>query len=252
MPSKKTHSKPVRISSKSKAGKDYSLDDVWIVIPAFNEESKIANVVSAVKEIGFLNTVVIDDGSKDNTYEQAKTASRHVIRQKKNMGQGAALRDGINYAINNGAKIVVTFDSDGQHRPQDLKPLIQPIIDGKCDVVLGSRFLTKDSVKKVPFVKRNTLRLGTAVCFLLYGIRLTDSQSGLRALSAKAAKKIRIREDRMEHAAEIFDEIMRHKLSFQEVPIVVNYTRYSMSKGQGSTAAFKLGTNMLKMKFRKR
>jgi polyprenyl-phospho-N-acetylgalactosaminyl synthase len=215
---------------------------VFIVIGAFNEEKRIRSVLSGIRKNRYKNIVVVDDGSSDRTYEIAKGMAqtlRHII----NRGQGAALQTGIDYALQKGADIIVTYDADGQFLVKEIKRVIRPIQDEEADIVLGSRFLGK--AVNIPFLKKAVLKIGVLVVFALYRIRITDSQCGFRAISRKAAEKIEITSDRMEHAADFFSEIMRHKLKYKEVPVTVIYDDYALGKGQSWTRSFELGVNML-------
>lgn len=218
----------------------------YIVIAAYNEEKSIENVLKDLKKYKYNNIVVIDDGSKDKTSEIAKKQKVNVIRHVINRGQGAGLKTGINYALLKKADIIITFDADGQHQAKDIKRLIKPINDG-YDVALGSRFIGKES--NVPFFRRAILKVGALVLRIMYGAKLTDSHNGFRALSRKAAEKIKITSNGMEHASEIIDEIIKNKLKYVEVPVTIKYTDYSKLKGQSSLNAFKILFKMLIKKF---
>ncbi len=217
---------------------------IFIVIPAYNEEKKISSVLKSLKK-NYKNIVVVDDGSTDNTYNLALKNKVHVLKHIINRGQGAALKTGIDYALSKGADIIVTYDADGQFVPSDIKKIIKPL--NKYDIVLGSRFLGK-AINIRP-LKKLVLKLGVIVVYLLYGIRITDSQSGLRAMTRNAAKKINISCDRMEHASEFFSEIMKHKLKYTEIPITVIYDDYSLKKGQKWTKSIELGIKMIFRRF---
>lgn len=208
---------------------------VYFVIPAYNEAAYVGQVVRGIR-VTYPNVVVVDDGSTDQTTEVAQTAGAFVLRHLLNRGQGAALKTGIDFALTRGAEIIVTFDSDGQHQFEDLETLIAPVLAGRCDVALGSRFL--DEENRVPFTRKLTLKFGVFFTRVVSRIEVTDTHNGLRALSRKAAEQIQIRQDRMAHASEILDEIARLKLHFCEVPTRTVYTEYSRAKGQRSSAAF--------------
>ena len=208
---------------------------VYFVIPAYNEAACVGQVVHRIR-VKYPNVVVVDDGSTDPTAEVAQTAGAFVLRHLLNRGQGASLKTGIDFALTRGAKMIVTFDSDGQHQLEDVETLIAPVLAGRCDVALGSRFLDNDS--RVPFMRKMTLKVGIFFTRLVSRIKVTDTHNGLRALSRKAAEQIQIRQDRMAHASEILDEIARLKLHFCEVPTRIVYTEYSRAKGQRSSAAF--------------
>lgn len=205
---------------------------VTVVIPAWNEEDVIASVIQGVKK--YVQTiVVVDDASSDQTAERARSAGADVLSHIINRGQGAALKTGIDYALLCGSDVIVTFDADGQHRPEEIERIVEPVVKGDVDVVLGSRFLGKNPLG-IPFMRRTVLKGGIWFTRMISPIHITDTHNGFRAFSAKAARVIRIRQDRMAHASEIIDEIAYHKLRFCEVPVTVSYTNYSIKKGQSS------------------
>ena len=216
---------------------------VWIVIAAYREEKSIAKVVQALTKAGYQNIVVVDDGSKDKTFEAASEHTPRVLRHVINCGQGAALKTGIDYALMQGAEFIVTFDADGQHRVEDLPAMINPVINGEADITLGSRFL--GSAKNLPFLRRIVLKCGALVVWAMYGVRLTDSHNGFRAMSRHAAELIDLKSDRMEHASEFIDEIKKKKLRYKEIPITVLYTEYSKARGQSNWNAFRILYKML-------
>ncbi len=219
--------------------------NLYIVIPAYNEEKSVGKVIKELRENNYKNIIVIDDGSKDKTYNAAKRAKAEVLRHVINRGQGAALKTGIDYALKKKADIIVTFDADGQHSVKDIKKLVEPVKNNKVDVALGSRFLKKN--KNTPFIRKLFLKGGALVIFLMYGIKLTDSHNGFRALSRKAAEKIDIKSDGMEHASEILEQIKKKRLKYKEVPVTIKYTNYSLKRGQSTFNSFKI---LFKMIFR--
>jgi len=216
----------------------------WIAIAAYNEEKCISGVIKNLFSRSYRNIVAVDDGSSDHTAVSAKKAGAHVIKHYTNQGQGAALRTGINYALKQGADYIITFDADGQHSVEDIPALLAPVTSGKYDVALGSRFL-KGSNTKMPFSKRIILKGGAFLMFMFYNVKVTDSHNGFRALSRRAAQKINITCNRMEHASEIIDEIGRHKLKYKEVPVTIKYTEYSKRKGQSCFNAFRILYKMI-------
>lgn len=200
---------------------------VWIVVPVFNEGDIIRSVISEIASSGFGNIVVVDDGSSDDTFVRASeiggvTAVRHLL----NRGKGAAVRTGIEAARLSGADVVVTMDGDGQHDPADISTMIELIMTGN-DAVLGSRL--KDHTG-MPLYKVIHNRIGNLIVMLLYGLWVTDSQSGFRAYSKQAISKIRTSSDRFAYDSEVIREIRRNHLTFVEIPIKVRYTEYSMNK----------------------
>ncbi len=218
-------------------------NNTYIVIAAYNEEKAIADVLKGLKKEGYQNIVVVDDGSRDKTAEAAEACKVDVLRHVINRGQGAALKTGIDYALEQGAEIIVTFDADGQFLTSDIKKMVDPVADGAVDITIGSRFLGK--TKNIPLLKKIALKLGKVFINLMYDISVTDSQNGFRALSRNAAQKIEITADRMEHTSEILGEIAKKHLRFAEVPVTVIYSDYSIQKGQGWTRMFHIGTRVL-------
>jgi len=223
----------------------YPSKKIFFVIPAYNEEKSISRVVRELKAAGYKYIVVIDDGSKDRTYEEAKKQGVVALQHMINRGQGAALKTGIDYALKNGAEFIVTFDSDGQHRIEDLPAMLSPVVKGEVDVTLGSRFLHQKKIN-MPLGRRILLKGSVWVQWFFYGVKLSDAHNGYRVLSRKAAEMIHIDSDRMEHASEIVEEIMKKNIKYKEVPVIIRYTGYSMKKGEGSfKGALKIFFKML-------
>lgn len=206
-------------------------NEVHIVIAAYNEEKRIGNVISSLINAGYKNIVITDDGSKDDTFKVISKYPIFCLKHVINRGQGASLKTGIDFALKEGAKYIVTFDADGQHRIEDLDSIINPVASGKYDVALGSRFLGKKT--KMPFMRRIILKGSVIVQWIFYGLLLTDAHNGLRCFSKKAAELIEINSDRMEHASEIIEEIKRKKLKYKEIPVVINYNYETLRKGHG-------------------
>ena len=217
---------------------------VFVVIPAYNEEKSIGNVIKTLKREGYDNIIVIDDGSKDKTYEIAKENNAIVYKHVINRGLGGALGTGIKAALINNADIIVTFDADGQHDAKEIKKVIEPIINGKADAVIGSRMIKR---KGMPLIRVIGNFGFNVITFLLFGVWTTDSQSGFRAFSRNAAKKIDIKTNRMEVSSEIIREIGLKRIKFREVPIKAIYTEYSVKHGQSSINGIRiLGKLILK------
>jgi len=222
----------------------------YIIIPAFNEGKVIGTVIKNLIKSGYKNVVVVDDCSTDKTKDISIKAGAIVLRHVINRGQGAALKTGNEYALQNGADIIVHFDADGQMQVSDIKKMIEPLIKKKAEITMGSRFLGK--AENIDTGKKIVLKLARVVVFILYGLWLTDSQNGFRAMNRHAAKMIGITSNKMEHAGEILHEIKRKKHKFKEIPVIIKYTDYSMSKGQSWTRSFSLGTKMILRKLLKK
>jgi UDP-N-acetylglucosamine---dolichyl-phosphate N-acetylglucosaminyltransferase len=213
-----------------------------IVMPAFNEEKVISKVIAGLKANGYENIIVVDDGSQDKTSHVAEASGAIVYRHSLNRGLGGALGTGIKAALQEEADIIVTFDSDGQHDPKEVHKVIGPISLDKADAVIGSRLLKP---KGMPIIRRFGNFGLNLITYGLFGIWTTDSQSGFRAFSRKAAEKIHINSNRMEVSSEIIKEIGRNKLRFREVPIRAIYTEYSLQHGQSNMNAFKIVAKLL-------
>jgi glycosyltransferase involved in cell wall biosynthesis len=206
-------------------------------MPAYNEASCIGRVICEVRR-RYRNVVVVDDGSTDHTYEEARGVATYLLRHSLNRGQGAALQTGIEFAVAHGAQYVVTFDSDGQHNPDDIEALVMPLWREECDISLGSRFLGE--AIDVPPSRRLLLRMAVLFTRMMNGVALTDAHNGFRAFSRRAAKKINITLDGMAHASEVIDFVAQSGLPYREVPVRIRYTEYSLSKGQSSRGAIRI------------
>jgi glycosyltransferase involved in cell wall biosynthesis len=223
-------------------------ESVFAVIPAHNEAQVVRDVVAGL--LAFCrNVVVVDDGSRDETAAVAREAGAQVVRHLINRGQGAAIRTGMDFALSRGAKVIVTFDADGQHDPADLPAMVAPLLRGECDVALGTRF--QDRRSNVPRLRRLVLRGGIWFTRVVSGIKVTDTHNGFRAFSRRAAELIEINQDKMAHASEILDEIARQRLRYCEVPVRVRYSDYSRQKGQSSLASLQIVWHFLFEKLRR-
>ncbi len=215
---------------------------VFVVIAAYNEEACLEQVVREVRQL-YPNVVVVDDGSADGTFDAARRSAPYALRHVVNRGQGAALQTGLEFALLRGARYVVTFDADGQHCPEDIAALLDPIRRGECHIALGSRFLGRST--GMPRSRRVTLWLGVLFTRLFNRIKLTDTHNGLRAFSREAASRIHITLDHMAHASELIDLIAGTGLPFREVPVSIRYTAHSLAKGQSSRGAFRIAFHYL-------
>ncbi|MCI5156905.1 MAG: glycosyltransferase family 2 protein [Candidatus Electrothrix sp. AUS1_2] len=198
-----------------------------IVIPVYNEAKAVGQVIKDVRAHGFQHIIVVDDGSRDESWCVASAHDALTLRLKVNRGKGAAVKTGIMAANLLDADIVVTMDGDGQHDPADIKPLITPILEGKSDVVLGSRLLQREEMPKVKVIANS---IGNFFTWMLYGLLVSDSQSGFRAYSRYAALIIDTKADKYEYDSKVIREIKNNRLRFTEVPVHTRYTEYSKGK----------------------
>jgi glycosyltransferase involved in cell wall biosynthesis len=219
---------------------------VWIVVPAYNEGPRLGTTLAGLCA-QWPNVVVVDDGSRDDTAAVAGRCGVWLLRHVVNRGQGAALQTGVDFALGRGATVLVTFDSDGQHDPDEIARLVEPVLAGQADVALGSRFL--GGAVAIPPGRRLILRLGVLFTRVFSGIRVSDTHNGLRAFSRRAAECLQITHDRMAHASEILDRIHLHRLRFVEVPVTVRYSRETLAKGQSSWNAVRIAGELLLGRF---
>ncbi|MBJ2120966.1 glycosyltransferase family 2 protein [Arthrobacter sp. MSA 4-2] len=202
----------------------------WIVIPLFNEASIIGSVIEDLLPV-FPHVVCVNDGSTDASADAARAAGAVVVNHPVNLGQGAALQTGLEYALQDpDMTSVVTFDADGQHRVSDAADMVQRIESGEADVVLGSRFL--DGRTQIGALKRLVLRTAALQTRWSTGMPLTDAHNGLRAFNRGVAQNIHITQNRMAHASELVQMISAMRPRWTEHPVEIIYTDYSKSKGQ--------------------
>ena len=199
--------------------------DVLVIIPVFNESDNISKVISSLK-IFFKNILVVDDGSEDNSFSILKNLDVHLIQHPINLGQGAAIETGLNYLLNNKKyKYAVTFDGDGQNYPIDASKMINFAKQNSLDAVVGSRFLSRDSNKEMPLLRKIVLKLANLYESIFYSIKFSDAHNGLRVLERKFIGKylMPIQNHDMSHATEISYKICRNTKKFKEYPIKVKY-----------------------------
>ncbi len=207
-----------------------SYDDVWVVIPLYNEGTVIGDVVRAARDT-FPHVVCVDDGSTDGSVAAAEAAGAVVVRHPVNLGQGAALQTGFEYTLSVPTmRWVVTFDADGQHQVDDVVAMLDKAGAEDLDVVFGSRFL--DDRTEAGFLKGLILRTAVGYTNLTTGTRLTDAHNGLRVLSRDVVAKVDITQNRMAHASELVQQIGQLGVRYGESPVHILYTDYSRSKGQ--------------------
>ena len=212
-------------------------DDLWVIIPAFNEGEVIRGVIEEVRQF-CRHVVLVDDGSADDTAHHAREAGAHVLRHPVNLGQGASLQTGLDYARRIGANYVCTFDADGQHDIRDVGPMLAMLKERQLDVVLGSRFIGQ--TVGMSFGRRMLLHAAVLFTRLTTGMKLTDAHNGLRVMNRKSLSSIALCHNRMAHASEILEQIAAAKLAYAEYGNTVRYTAYSVAKGQKASNAINI------------
>lgn len=206
------------------------ITDTWLVVPLYDEAAVIGDVVREART-RFAHVVCVDDGSTDGSGAVAEEAGARVLTHAVNLGQGAALQTGIDYALAQpGAQYLITFDADGQHQLSDALAMLDLARREDLAIVFGSRFL--DDRTQAGWFKRVVLRFAAWFTSKSTGLRLTDAHNGLRLVRRDAAEGVRLRQDGMAHASEIVLHLARTRLPWAEYPVHVLYTDYSRSKGQ--------------------
>jgi glycosyltransferase involved in cell wall biosynthesis len=204
--------------------------NTYVVIPVYNEAKVVGGVVKSVKK-HFEHVICIDDGSKDNSAEEILKAGGTLVKHPINLGQGASLQTGIEYALlDPAAEYFVTYDADGQHRLEDVQHMLDVIRKEQVDIVLGSRFLGK--VENVSKTKKLLLRLAVVFSNHTSGVQLTDTHNGLRVFNRTVASQLNITMSDFAHASEIIERIAQKGFLYKEVPVTIAYTDYSRAKGQ--------------------
>lgn len=214
-----------------------NLSDVYIVIPAKDEERFILDVVKATLDVGFKNIIVVNDASEDRTKELALSCGDSVVVLDHiiNMGAGAATKTGIDYAVLQGAKYIATIDADFQHKPKDLIPLIKCIESKNVDLVIGSRFMKRNSI---PISRILFNIVGNIINWFVTGLVISDSQSGMKIMSRRFAENLIITFNGFEFCIEIIKNAKINKSNVVEYPIDVTYSKETMQKGQNIFTGF--------------
>jgi glycosyltransferase involved in cell wall biosynthesis len=213
--------------------------NVFILIPAFNEAKIIRKTITPVIEKGY-TVVLIDDCSSDNMVDSVKDLPIHYVRHGINLGQGAAIQTGIEYAYKHGAEYAVTFDADGQHNVEEIAKMLEPVLAGRADITLGSRFMKGGIAESIPGIRKMVIKTAVIVNGILTGLWLSDAHNGFRAMNRTALSKIKITQNRMAHATEFLSLIKKNKLRYEEVPVHIIYSDYSLNKGQGNLNAINI------------
>ncbi len=207
-------------------------DDVWLVIPCYNEGTVIGDVIRHARET-FPNIVAVNDGSADNSAEQIHAAGAHLVDHPVNLGQGAALQTGVEYARSQpGAQYFVTFDADGQHQVHDVQRMLDRLRTEPVDIITGTRFGKNQQRANVPWLKRLALQTVVLLSPTTRKLGLSDAHNGLRVFNKRVADQLNLRMNGMSHASEFVQLMVRNKWRVSEEPVEILYTEYSMSKGQ--------------------
>ena len=227
-------------------------NSVLVIVPAFNEskviEKNLINLKNQLKKnlnVKF-DILVVDDGSSDSTYLISRKITK-TIRHLVNMGSGAATRTGLEYAKKYKYKYAATIDADGQHNPKDLVRVINKLIRSNKDLVVGSRVM---NISDMPRRRIFGNYLLSKITQLILGVKVSDSQSGLKAFSRKAIDNISINSNGFEFCSEILWKAKKCMCDIVEIPIDAIYTEYSLSKGQSSVNALRIIKSIITQKIK--
>lgn len=205
--------------------------DTWLIIPCYNEGQVIGDVIRNARET-FPNIVAINDGSADDSAARIHAAGAHLVNHPVNLGQGAALQTGVEYArAQEGAKYFVTFDADGQHQVKDVVRMLARLREEPVDIITGTRFGGQDNAQ-VPWLKRLVLQTVVLLSPTTRKLGLSDAHNGLRVFNKTVADQLNLRMNGMSHASEFVSAMVQNHWRVSEEPVDILYTEYSMSKGQ--------------------
>lgn len=223
--------------------------DTYVVLPAYNEATRIQPVIEAIAEKGY-NMVIVNDGSSDNTLEVIMESKRkypdniHVFSLLINRGVGIATQTGFDAVLRYNPKYIVSMDSDGQHSADDLDAVIEPLVTGRAQAVIGVRPL-----KDMPFTRNFANSIMNFLTRIFYRVDVSDSQTGFRAVTLDALNEISINATGYLISSEFIREINDNDIPFEEVPIETIYTPETQAKGTNVTVAIKILLQMIRHQF---
>jgi len=232
------------IKLKDNSKKDNSKQNkIIVMIPAYNEELTISKVIKEIpRKINnhIVEILVMDDGSKDKTVEESKSAGAdYVFSNKINRGLGVNFRNGLNHALKLNPDIIVNIDGDGQFNPKDIEKLTLPIIKKEADMVTATRFLKPELTKNMPFIKKWGNKRFTNLVNRITGQKFTDTQCGFRAYSREAALKLNLF-GQFTYTQEVFIDLVNKGMKIKEIPVEVKYFKERDSHVSGNLRKYGL------------
>lgn len=218
-------------------------EDVWVVVPCFNEAPVVRGVIEKVRR-HFPKVVAVDDGSHDDSAGEIRAAGARLVQHPVNMGAGAAYQTGVDFALRDpDAEFFVTFDADGQHQVEDVVAMVSYLRTVDTEVLIGSRFL--GSVEGMSTSRRALLKAAVVFERATSGIALTDAHQGLRVFRRSFAQVLDLKSHDMSWASEFLTRMTEHRSTYEEFPVHVEYTDYSRGKGQRSINSVNIGMDVL-------
>ena len=216
--------------------------DVWVIVRCYNEAAVVGDVIRSLRSV-FPNIVGVDDGSQDASFDEMRKAGAVVVRHAVNLGAGAALQTGLQFALlDHAANYFVCFDADGQHQTRDAASMVARLRTTDLDVLIGSRFL--GSAHGMPTTRRFVLKLGRVFERLSSGVWLTDAHNGLRVFTRRFASSVELSMSDMAYASELLSLLRKSGLRYAEHPVTIEYTAYSMHKGQRSINSLNIAMDL--------
>lgn len=228
---------------------DEDKNQTFVVLPAYNESTRIQPVIESIACKGY-NIIIVNDGSSDNTLEVIKESKRkypnriHIYSLIINRGVGVATQTGFDAVLKFNPKYVVSMDSDGQHSADDLENVIKPLVTGEVQAVIGARPLDE-----MPFSRNFANKIMNLLTRIFYNVNVSDSQTGFRAITLEALKKININAKGYLISSEFIRELHDNKIPFTEVTIKTIYTPETQAKGTNAKEAIKIFIQMLRHQF---
>ena len=221
----------------------------YVILPAYNEATRIQPEIEEIAEKGY-KMVIVNDGSSDNTLEVVRQSQRkypknifiysHII----NRGVGVAMQTGFDAVLKYNPKYIVNMDSDGQHSVDDLDNVLEPLVTGRAQAVIGVRPL-----KDMPLSRNIANAIMNLLTRIFYKVDVSDSQTGFRAITLDALNKININARGYLISSEFIREVNDNDIPFEEVPIKTIYTPETQAKGTNVTVAFKILLQMIRHQF---
>ena len=221
----------------------------YVILPAYNEATRIQPVIEEIAQKGY-KMVIVNDGSSDNTLEVVKQSQKkypkniYIYSHMINRGVGVAMQTGFDAVLRYNPKYIINMDSDGQHSADDLENVLEPLVTGKAEAVIGVRPL-----KDMPLSRNIANSIMNLLTRIFYNVNVSDSQTGFRAITLDALKKININARGYLISSEFIREVNDNKIPFAEVPIQTIYTPETQAKGTNFTEAFKILLQMIRHQF---
>ena len=219
--------------------------DIYVIVPAYNEEKVIKEIISNLLK-KFSNVILVDDGSTDRTFNEIKDLDVKILHHEINLGVGAAVQTGFEYVSTiDSAHAVITFDADGQHLVKDAESMVKEVMTSDADIIFGTRF--PKFARNIPLVKRIALKIITKITYFTTGVSLSDAHNGLKAFKVSALRNLELNFSAYSYESELITQVSKKKLKYTEMPTDIKYTNYSIKKGQKLSNGLLIIEDLLKL-----